>query len=256
MSQNNIYGFGTHRLKGDECINAVTHALRVGYNLIDTAEKYNNSIEIGKAIKKSKVKREDIMIVHKLTDVLEFSRTQAETCDKIYGYLQDLDTNYLDVILMHGPSPRYHAEPELFKAGNIEVWKAMNAMKNRGRVRAIGVSNFHKYQIMYLIEETGIIPDYIEIEFNVGNAEQMVSLLDWCHNMKIKVIAYSPIVAGDIKLITESIEYKQYLQDHPEVTPVEYALRFCLLYNTIPIPRSSKPEHILSNLMYLKRGSL
>lgn len=256
MIPNNIYGFGTHRLKGEECIKAVTFALKSGYNFIDTAEKYNNSVEIGQAIKKSKVKRGDIAIVHKLTDVLEFSRTQADTLDKIYGYMIELDTSYIDILLMHGPSPRYHPEPELFKKGNIEVWKTMNAMKSRGRVTAIGVSNFHKYQIMYLIEETGIVPDYIEIEFNVGNVEQMLPLIDWCRNMKIKVIAYSPIVAGDIMMIKNSVEYKQYLQDHPEVTPVEYALRFCLLYNTIPIPRSSKPEHILSNLEYLKRGSL
>jgi len=256
MSQNNIYGFGTHRLKGEECFKAVTYALKAGYNLIDTAEKYNNSLEIGKAIKASRVKREDIIIVHKLTDVLEFSRTQAETCEKIYGYLNELDTNYIDILLMHGPSPRYHPNPEEFRKSNLEVWKAMHSMKDRGRVRSIGVSNFHKHQIMYLIEETGFIPDYLEIEFNVGNVEQMVSLVDWCRNMGIKVIAYSPIAAGDIKLIENSVEYKNYYAEHPDVTPAEYALRFCLLYNTIPIPRSSNPEHIFLNLKYLKKGAL
>jgi len=254
--QNKIYGFGTHRLKGEECLKSVIYALKLGYNLIDTAEKYNNSLEIGKAIKHSRVKREDIMIVHKLTDIIEFSRTRQETISKVYGYLQELEMDYLDVLLMHGPSPRYHSNPEEFKKGNIEVWKTMQYLKELGRVKSIGVSNFHKYQIMYLIEETGYVPDYIEIEFNVGNSSNTYPLVEWCHNMGIKVIAYSPIVAGDIKIIEADDSFENYKKMKGEITPAEYALRLCLLYNTIPIPRSSNPEHIVENLEYLKKGAL
>lgn len=253
----NIYGFGTHRLKDEVCIDAVTTALKAGYNLIDTAEKYYNGKEIGIAIKKSKRSRESFMLVHKLTDVLEFSRTKEETFVKVYGYLNELGVDYIDILLMHGPSPRYHPFPENFKAGNILVWRAMNEMKRVDRIKATGVSNFNKEQIMYLIEATGCIPDYIEVEFNVINSEKMYNeLIRWCQNMGIKVIAYSPIVAGATDAIISSDEYQNYVKDNPETTPAEYALRFCLTYDTIPIPRSSNPEHILNNLNYLKKGKL
>lgn len=251
---NNIYGFGTHRLKGEECFNAVSYALKIGYNLIDTAEKYNNSEAIGLAIHDSGVKREDIMIIHKLTDVDEFPRTRFATFQKVEGYLNELDTPYIDILLMHGPSPRYHPNPFVYREGNIRVWEAMHLLKNLGKIKAIGVSNFHKDQIMYLIEETGHIPDYVEVEFNIKNFREMFPLVTWCQKMGIKVIAYSPIVAGDLELIEKNSFYQDKKIEWPGLTPAEFALRFCLNYDTIPIPRSSRPENIKANLEALKKG--
>lgn len=254
----NVYGFGTHRLKGKECVAAVTKALKVGYNFIDTAEKYYNSVEIGEAIKKSKRKRETFQIVHKLTDVLEFSRTKDETFSKVRRYLQELDTNYIDVLLMHGPSPRYHKQPEIFKDGNIEVWKAMIDLKRLGLVKSIGVSNYNKEQIMYLIEATGIVPDYIEIEYNVINHAEVREFKEWLQNMKIQIIGYSPLGAGNIEALAQSEAYQEYLKQVPKsiepYSPVHFALRFCIQQKVIPIPRSSKPSRIKQNYKILKQG--
>lgn len=248
-----LYGFGTHRLKDDIAYESVKYALKQGYNLIDTAEKYYNSVEIGKAIKDSGVDRNNIAIVHKLTDVLEFSRTEEETRSKVNQYLNELDTNYIDILLMHGPSPRYHKAPELFVAGNIEVWNTFIKLKREGVLRAIGVSNFHKHQIMYLIAATGVQPDFIEVEFNPINYHETIDLIKWSHSMGIRVIGYSPLGAGNIDLIAESDFYKDY---GSLLSPVEFALRFSLTHLVIPIPRSSHPTRIKENLEYLKKGLL
>lgn len=254
INKNRLYGFGTHRLKDEECVKAVTRALKYGYNLIDTAEKYNNSKEIGLAIKKSKRDRNSFMIVHKLTDVLEFSRTKEETFSKVRGYLKELDTHYLDVLLMHGPSPRYHEEPELFKEGNIVVWKAMIDLKNMGVVKEIGVSNFNKEQIMYLIDATGVAPDYSEVEFNVLNYDEVKAFKAWTDNLKIKTIAYSPLAAGRLHEISNNYLYLNQLKYLPNLTAAEFALHFNIQQGVISIPRSSNKARIKDNLTILKAG--
>ena len=251
-----LYGFGTHRLKGIECYKSVLYALKAGYNLIDTAEKYYNDVEIGRAIKKSRKKRENIKVIHKLTDVLEFNRTKDETYKKVTQYLKNLQLGYIDILLMHGPSPRYHEQPEIFKEGNIQVWEAMAELKAMGLVKSIGVSNFNKEQIMYLIEATGIIPEYLEVEFNVINYKEANVLKTWTDRMGIKTIAYSPIAAGGIEAISKTPEYEKVHNANVEITPGEFALRFCLKNNTIPIPRSSNPKRIKLNLRYLKKGAI
>lgn len=247
-----LYGFGTHRLKGEACILAVTAALKCGYNLIDTAEKYNNSVEIGQAIKLSKKKRNKITIVHKLTDVDEFSRTQTETLQKVEMYLKELDTDYLDILLMHGPSPRYHTNPEQYRSGNIEVYKAMIKMKKAGILKAIGISNYNKEQIMYLIEATGVIPDYLEVEYNVLNAYQIKDFKTWLDTIGIKVIGYSPLAEGRLNEIRDYM-VKNGIKVKKNVA--EYALRFCISEDVIPIPRSSNKHRIKQNLKSLKKGS-
>jgi len=255
-----LYGYGTHRLKGELCYKSVLYALRQGYNLIDTAEKYFNGAEIGRAIKASGRKRSSIKIVHKLTDVLDFPRTHNATVDKVEQYLKELDVQYIDILLMHGPSPRYHENPEIFIDGNIEVWNSMIEMKELKLLNAIGVSNFHKHQIMYLIEATGVVPDYLEIQYNPINYKEMLELKQWCDNMGIRVIGYSPLAEGNIEQIAKTNEYHEvrteYGQKHEYIKPDEFALRFCLTHNVIPIPRSSNTRRIKSNLKCLKKGKL
>jgi diketogulonate reductase-like aldo/keto reductase len=252
-----LYGFGTHRLKGDACYKSALFALRKGYNLIDTAEKYNNSVEIGKAIKKSRKKRTSFKIVHKLTDVLEFTRTSKETNLKVQKYMYDLQVDYIDILLMHGPSPRYHETPEIFKEGNIRVWEEMFRLRQKGYLKAIGVSNFNKEQIMYLIEATGIIPEYLEIEYNVLNWHEAIMLREWSDRMGIKVISYSPLLAGKLAKVTIDPDYLKYSKTKVEViTEAEYCLRFCLTHGVIPLPRSSNKNRIKENLKSLKKGKL
>lgn len=250
-----LYGFGTHRLKGQECIDAVTHALNSGYNLIDTAEKYYNGAEIGIAIKNSRKRRSKITIVHKLTDVLEFPRTAEATRDKVSGYLKELDTDYIDVLLMHGPSPRYHKNPEIFKEGNIRVWRAMYELKCEGVLKAIGVSNYNIEQMVYLIEAVGVVPDYLEVEYNIGNWHEMEQMRRWCERMGITIIGYSPLLAGELSHVLNDEDYKIRLAYSSEdMSEPEYCLRFCITQGVVPIPRSSNKGRIKQNLKSLKKG--
>lgn len=250
-----LYGFGTHRLKGDVCYKSVLLALKKGYNLIDTAEKYENSIQIGNAIRKSHRRRDSFKIIHKLTDVAEFDRSKEETFNKVDRFLSELGTSYIDILLMHGPAPRYHEHPEIFMEGNIRVWEAMYELKQNQILKSIGVSNFNKQQIMYLIEATGIIPEYLEVEYNVLNYKQVEELKKWTDRMGIQIIGYSPLAAGNISMLGDIDEYEEYVQNHP-ISSTEYALRFCLSNDVIPIPRSSNPKRIKENLKNLKKGKL
>ncbi len=252
-----VYGFGTHRLKGDECYKAVLFALKKGYNLFDTAEKYFNGTDIGRAMEKSRRKRESYQIVHKLTDVDEFTRTTKETKGKVNRYLEELGTEYIDILLMHGPAPRYHETPEDYKDGNIVVWETMYQLKLEGKLKAVGVSNFNKEQMMYLIDATGVVPEYLEVQFNVLNVEEVVELKGWTDRMGIQIIGYSPLAEGKMVDIIQDNDYTNFtIEQEIPMLPAEYALRFCITNGVIPIPRSSNKNRIKQNLKSMKKGSL
>ena len=221
-------GFGTWKLKGDDAKNAVAYALKIGYRHIDAAEIYDNQTYIGAAILESQIPREDIFITSKVFhDHLEPEQI-VESC---VNTLKDLQTNYLDLLLLHWPNKDIAIKDQL---------EALNSLKEKNLVKSIGVSN---YNIRHLTEALDA-----EIEFDVNQVEfhpslNQIKLKQFCDENGIVVTAYSPIAQGqDLELpevLTVAKKYKK--------TPSQTILNWIISQDMVTIPRSNKEDHIKDN---------
>jgi len=178
-------------------------AIDSGYRHIDGAWLYGGEKVIGdtlhKLIGQGKIKRSDLFITSKLW------ATHHKTCDvrpAVMKSLEDLKTEYLDLYLMHTPmafkeqgedkwKPDPFAEPVSDDIDYVETWKAMEKLLEEGLVKQIGVSNFNIYQLKRLINETGTIPSVNQVEIHTLLPQK--ELVDFCHQHKIVVTAYSPL---------------------------------------------------------------
>ena len=231
--------FGTWQVApGDEAYNSVTMALKVGYTHIDTALAYENEESVGKAIKDSKIKRENLFITTKLPSHI---KTYEGAKEAFYTSLKYLDCGYIDLYLIHAPWPWSNVGQDCEK-GNIEAWKAMIDLYNEGLIKAIGVSNFRPEHIKPLIEATGFVPHADQIRFFIGNTQDEV--YNYCKENNILVEAYSPLATGKVLNNPEIVK----IAEKYNVTPAKIAIRYCLEKGTLPLPKSTHEERIKANL--------
>ena len=135
-----VLGFGTWKAKdGEEAYQAVKAALEAGYRHIDTAAIYQNEESIGKAIKDSGIPRDELFVTTKLWNN---RHTYEDAVNGLEESLHKLGLDYIDLYLIHWPNPVTHRENEAWKERNREVWRAMEDMQAKGKIRSIGVSNF------------------------------------------------------------------------------------------------------------------
>ena len=231
--------FGTWQVApGDEAYNSVTMALKAGYTHIDTALAYENEESVGKAIKDSKIKRENLFITTKLPSHI---KTYEGAKEAFYTSLKYLDCGYIDLYLIHAPWPWSNVGQDCEK-GNIEAWKAMIDLYNEGLIKAIGVSNFRPEHIKPLIEATGFVPHADQIRFFIGNTQDEV--YNYCKENNILVEAYSPLATGKVLNDPEIVK----IAEKYNVTPAKIAIRYCLEKGTLPLPKSTHEERIKANL--------
>jgi len=167
-------GFGTYQLKKDDCYNSVLNALKIGYRLIDTATLYKNHNEVGRAIKDSGIDRNDIYITSKV----HFKYIESDTVlDSIDIILKELQLDYVDMLLLHKPFP----------TKNKKNWDDMIKIKNSGKAKNIGISNFCISDIIEILDSE-IIPYVNQIEFSP--LCQRTNLVKFCFKNNIKVQAY------------------------------------------------------------------
>lgn len=144
-------GFGTYQLAGKECVDAVVEALAAGCRHIDTAEIYKNAREVGRAINLSAVPRDQIFITSKVAPISQGYESARHSCLET---LKQLETDYLDLLLIHWPGVGKLKSDDL---GNLktrhETWRAMAELKAQGKVRDIGVSNFQVRHLEALLKE-------------------------------------------------------------------------------------------------------
>lgn len=232
-------GLGTWQAKdGEECINAVKWAIKYGYTHIDTAYAYENESSVIKGIRESGVDRKNIFITTKLPSHI---KTYDGAKEYFARSLKHLDTDYIDLYLIHAPWPWSSIGLDC-KEGNISAWKAMVELYNEGKIKAIGVSNFQPSDIEPLIEATGVVPMVNQIRYFIGNTQDNV--VKYCKEHNILIEAYSPFATGEIinhpKLVKIASEYG--------VTPAKICLRYCLQNNTLPLPKSIHEERIKDNI--------
>ena len=229
--------FGTWQIGSDVAYDAVKNAIECGYRHIDTAAGYENEAEVGRAIIDSG-KRDEIFVATKLRAEV---KGYEETKEAFNKSLKELGMDYVDLYLIHAPWP-WSAVGSDCTEGNIESWMAMIDLYNEGKVRAIGVSNFHPEHIDSLIEATGFVPHVNQIRFFIGNTQERI--WKYCKDKGILVEAYSPLATGHLMEHPSIIE----MAAKYNVSVPALCIRYCIERDTLPLIKSTHRERMLSNL--------
>lgn len=230
-------GFGTWQVEdGDEAYNSVLEALKVGYRHIDTAQAYGNEQSVGRAVKDSGVPRGDIFITSKLANPV---RGYEETIKSFNDSLKKLDTDYMDLFLVHWPRP--HMYRDEWQQKNADSWRAMEELYKEERVRAIGISNFHPHHIRELMKTAAVAPMVNQIRLCPGDTQDEV--VDYSRDMGMLLQAYSPMGVGRIFEVPEMKE----LSEKYGKTIGQIAIRWSLQRGYLPLPKSVTPARILEN---------
>jgi len=224
-----LFGLGTYRA-GPGCgtEDAVIQALEAGYRLIDTASYYRNEREIGAAIKRSGVPRDEIFVTTKLWNDDHGFESTIGACRRS---MAELDLEYLDQYLIHWP----------VSASRIESWRAMEALLAQGLCRSVGVSNYNVGHLEELLAKAELCPAVNQVEFHVFLFQE--ELLECCRANGIVLVAFSPLA----RTRGFSDSRVQEVASHYEKTPAQIYLRWALQHHVAVIPKSSSRERILEN---------
>ncbi len=223
-------GFGVFQVPPDETAAAVANALRSGYRSIDTAAIYRNESGVAEAISDSGIARDQLYITTKLwNDQQGADRVPAAFEDS----LQRLGLDYLDLYLIHWPVP----SADEF----VETWKAFTELKQGGRARSIGVSNFRPEDLERIVQATGVVPAVNQIELHPRLQQRRLRRIH--QDLGIATEAWSPLGQGallDDDAIVEIAEAR-------DRTPAQVILRWHIQLGNVVIPKSVTPERIEEN---------
>ncbi len=221
-------GFGTFQMKGTACQSAVSTAIEIGYRHIDTARMYENEADVGKGIKDSGIPRKDLFVTSKIwIDTLDPEGIARETRKS----LELLQTDYVDLMLIHWPNPDQNLEESL---------SAMLEELTEGRIKRVGVSNFPPNLFKEALAYAPIFCNQVEYHVCL-NQEKLVGIAR-AHD--ILLTAFSPLAQGSLSGQEALIKVaKKYGKSTEQV-----ALRWLIQQDHVAaIPRSSNPDHMRSN---------
>jgi 2,5-diketo-D-gluconate reductase A len=223
-------GFGVFQVPPEETAEAVTHALKTGYRLLDTAAAYRNEEGVRDSVQTSGLDREDVFITTKLFNT-EHRREQARRAFE--QSLSTLGGNYIDLYLIHWPVP----SQDLY----VEAWETLCALREEGRVRSIGVSNFQVEHLERIIDATAVVPAVNQIELHPRL--QQPELRRFHAERGVATEAWSPLGQGELldDPVIEAIA-----TDHDR-TPAQVVLRWHLQLGNVVIPKSVTPARIEEN---------
>lgn len=224
-------GFGTWQLSPADTLKSVTLALHTGYRHIDTAKIYGNEAEVGEAILKSKVKRDEVFVTTKLWNSDQGYDSALKAFDES---LNRLGLEYIDLYLIHWPGDS--------QAKRHDSWKALIEIQASGRAKSIGVSNFTVSHLQSLFDAFDQRPAVNQAEFHPFIYQQQKQLLDFCTAEGIIFEAYSPLAQG--KRDDELLQQRGRRYDK---SAIQVMLRWALQHGTVPLPRSANPDHIREN---------
>lgn len=221
-----MLGLGTFQMSPDQAQKAVDSALESGYRLLDTANAYLNEKAVGRSIKESSVTRQEIFLSSKLWPTVYQDKTAVDKT------LQRLGTDYLDLLFLHQPAGD-------FMAGYRQLEQAYRD----GKIKAIGISNFHGKKLIQLLEQAKIKPQVIQVEAHPYYTQSEIREVLTPYG--IKLMAWYPLGHGDHSLLNEPIFTK--LAQKYGKSNVQIILRWHVQMGFIVIPGSTDPKHIKDN---------
>ncbi len=219
-------GIGTFLLSPDEAEASVLAALEYGYRLIDTANAYMNEKAVGRAMKHSGVAREDIFLETKIWPCF------YEENDAIDKTLECLDTDYIDLLLIHQPAGNY-----------VAGYRQMEKAYKEGKVKAIGLSNFNEDQIKEILDICEVKPQILQTEVHPYSQEK--ALKAFLDKEGIVIQAWYPLGHGDKTLIEEPL-FAEFGTKYGK-SSAQIILRWHIQDGNIVIPGSKNPDHIKDN---------
>lgn len=224
-----ILGYGVYQVTPEECERCVSDAISVGYRLIDTAQAYGNEEGVGNAIRKSNIPRKDLFITTKVwISNAGYEKAKAS----IEESLQKLQTDYIDLLLIHQPFNDYYG-----------TYRAMEEANKTGKVRAIGVSNFYPDRFVDLAEFCEIKPAVNQMETHVFNQQR--KLREVMQEYGTELMAWGPFAEGRNDFFTNGTLAAIGVKYGKSVAQV--ALRFLIQRGIIVIPKSTHKERMIEN---------
>jgi diketogulonate reductase-like aldo/keto reductase len=225
-------GLGTYPMKGEGAVTAIVSALHAGYRLIDTAVNYRNEQEVGEAIRRSGVPRDEIVVTSKIPGRHHaYDDAVASTKDS----LDRLGLDRIDLHLIHWPNPGRGLYPQ--------AWRALVDLRSQGLVRSIGVSNFTAEHLDRVIGDTGVTPAVNQIELHPSFPQ--ATMLQANAERGIRTEAWSPLGKREAPYGEKAVAAAA---DRHGVTPAQVILRWHVQLGSVPIPKSATPERQRQNL--------
>ena len=225
-----ILGYGVYQVTPEECERCVSDALCVGYRMIDTAQAYYNEEGVGRAVKKSGIPREELFLV---TKVWISNAGYEKAKDSINESLRKLQTDYIDLLLIHQPFNDYYG-----------TYRAMEEAYKAGKLRAIGVSNFYPDRFIDLAEFCDIKPMVNQVETHVFNQQRRPQEI--MKEYGTQIMSWGPFAEGRNDFFTNPV--LKAIGEKYGKSVAQTALRFLIQRNVVVIPKSTHKERMEQNL--------
>ncbi|MDY2794162.1 aldo/keto reductase [Peptostreptococcus porci] len=223
-------GYGVFQVTKEECERCVLDALKAGYRLIDTAQSYFNEEEVGRAIKKSGVPREEIFLTTKVW-LEHYGYENAK--QSVLESLRKLQTDYLDLVLLHQPFGDAYG-----------AWRALEDLYEDGKIKAIGISNFYVDRMVEFINFNRIKPMVNQMEVHIFN--QQKQLMEYADKYNVQLEAWAPF--GEGRGNTFENEVIKAIGEKYGKTTAQIMLRWNIQRGVVVIPKSTRFERMVENI--------
>lgn len=224
-------GLGVYKVNQDIAVQLVGTALDLGYRRIDTAALYDNEQEVGAAIRKSSVAREEVYVT---TKIWNNRQGYHESKEAIEESLDRLNIGYVDMLLIHWPAPKQNKF--------VETWRAFEEVLEGGKVRGIGVANFNIHHLEQLLESANVVPALNQVELNPTFQQPELRAFNSKHGIATE--AWAPL--GRAKILDHPV-LVQIAEAHGK-TAAQVVIRWHLQIGNLVIPKSSNPDRLAENL--------
>lgn len=225
-----ILGYGVYQVSKEECERCVADALSVGYRSIDTAQSYLNEEQVGNAIVKSGISREDIFLTTKVW-IEHYGYEEARK--SVLKSMEKLQTDYLDLVLLHQPFSDYYG-----------AYRALEDLYDEGKLRAIGVSNFYPDRLVDIVSFSRIKPMVNQIEVHPFN--QQIEAKKWLNKYNVQIEAWAPFGEGRGGLFENPV-LSEIAGKHNKTT-AQVMLRWHIQRGVVVIPKSTHKERMEQNI--------
>ena len=233
-------GLGTWLIDNDRVPEVIKNAVKIGYRHIDTAQAYENEEGVGIGIKECGIDRKDLFITSKIRAEYKDYESAKRSIDES---LEKLGLEYIDLMIIHSPEPwsEFRISDNNYYKENIEVWRALEDAYLEGKLKAIGVSNFHVDDLQNIINNCRIKPMINQVLAHIGQTP--FEIIDFCKKESIIVEAYSPIAHGE----ANRIEEVQKIATKYNKSFAKICLKYCLDLGLVVLPKASSFEHLEDN---------